>query len=340
MRGPRCSRRSSPCAWRQRRRRGRRRRCRPHGRDGGGAAHRPASSLRPGCAAEAAGSGSGGAAAATAPPHSGHARGATSARPSRGGSRWAFEVEHASRPLRGVWPARLADDCVNATRGCPTAGLRARRRSGTQSTRVGSRSTSACASGRHAPVRSRSRATRVADPEGPPLTPAQLDLGGYLPLPRDRDRVREDLARPRQLEAWRKRAPLLPIWTAGPLDRRALSSTSRRAAGWRGGDARATLSRPADRAGLVDDLVASGLPRAVTAAGKPTGPPGLLLLGVMPRIGSSPWLTETAIRPPRLKSAHPRAPCSRSRCSYTGSGGDSRPGRRLARAEAARRGRS
>jgi hypothetical protein len=92
---------------------------------------------------------------------------------------------------------------------------------------------------------------------------------------------------------------------------------------------------PADRAGLVHDLVASGLlHRAVSAAGRPTADSAeaYYLLGVTElRIGSSQWLTEPeAYLEAAIRTAPGSAPARRAYVvleestllGYTGSGGE------------------
>jgi hypothetical protein len=139
------------------------------------------------------------------------------------------------------------------------------------------------------------------------IAPSQLDLGGYLSdYLAIAIRVRGDLARPRrQLDAWRQRPDvpaylhdLAKLWidALGRLDQP-------REEGQEVRDARDVLAQakqlrrfPADRAGLVHDLVASGmLHRWVTRQGAPTASSAdaYYLLGVTElRIGSSYWLTE------------------------------------------------
>ena len=100
-------------------------------------------------------------------------------------------------------------------------------------------------------------------------------------------------------------------------------------------EAQAVRRFPADRAGLVHDLVASGLlHRAVTAAGKPTpdSAEAYYLLGVTElRIGSSYWLTEPeAYLEAAIRAAPGSAPARRAYVvleestllGYTGSGGE------------------
>jgi hypothetical protein len=178
------------------------------------------------------------------------------------------------------------------------------------------------------------------------LPPAQLDFGGYVA-----DylailiRVRDDLPRAsRRLEAWRKRGPL-PAY----LDELATAwqtALARYAAPTPAGqevarakqalaDAQAVRRFPADRAGLVHDLVASGLlHRAVSAAGTP-GPDtaeAYYLLGVTElRIASSSWLTEPeAYLEASVRAAPGSATARRAYAvleestllGYTGSGGE------------------
>jgi hypothetical protein len=181
---------------------------------------------------------------------------------------------------------------------------------------------------------------------GAGMAPAQLDLGGYLSdYLAITIRVRGELARARRhLDAFGKRGDvpaylgeLVSTWSdaLGQLDvptppgeevARARSVLQ----------AAAELRRfPADRAGLVHDLVASGLlHRAVSAAGKPTtdSAEAYYLLGVTElRIGSSQWLTEPEAY---LEAAIRRAPGSpparrayvvleeSTLLGYTGSGGE------------------
>jgi hypothetical protein len=139
------------------------------------------------------------------------------------------------------------------------------------------------------------------------LPPAQLDLGGYVA-----DylaigiRVKEDLPRMRrQLEAWRGRGELpayleelVTAWQAALARWAAPTPPGQEVARAKEvlAEAQAVRRFPADRAGLVHDLVASGLlHRAVSAKGAP-GPgtaEAYYLLGVTElRIGSSSWLTE------------------------------------------------
>jgi hypothetical protein len=139
------------------------------------------------------------------------------------------------------------------------------------------------------------------------IAPSELDLGGYLSdYLAISIRVRGDLARPRRhLDAWRKRPDVPPyLQDLAKLWVDALGSLDRP---WEEGqevrDARTVLEQgkqlrrfPADRAGLVHDLVASGmLHRWVTRLGAPTtsSAGAYYLLGVTElRIGSSYWLTE------------------------------------------------
>jgi hypothetical protein len=139
------------------------------------------------------------------------------------------------------------------------------------------------------------------------MTPAQLDLGGYLgDYLAIAIRVRGDLPRAQShLDAWRKRGNLpayLDDLTARWVE--ALGSLGAPTPpGQEVARARqvleqaATLRRfPADRAGLVHDLVASGLlHRAVSSLGKPSpqSAEAYYLLGVTEmRIETSHWLTE------------------------------------------------
>ena len=139
------------------------------------------------------------------------------------------------------------------------------------------------------------------------VAPSELDLGGYLSdYLAISIRVRGDLARPRRhLDAWRRRPDVPPyLHDLAKLWVDALGSLDRP---WEEGqevrDARTVLEQgkqlrrfPADRAGLVHDLVASGmLHRWVTRLGTPTASSAgaYYLLGVTElRIGSSYWLTE------------------------------------------------
>ncbi len=180
----------------------------------------------------------------------------------------------------------------------------------------------------------------------PPLTPAQLDLGGYLSdYLAISIRVRGDLARPRQhLEAWRKSTDLpayldelVGIWVGALAKLDVPTPPGQEVARARQVlEGAATVRRfPADRAGLVNDLVASGLlHRAVTAAGKPTkdSAEAYYLLGVTElRIGSSPWLTEPEAYLEAAIRAAPGSPPARrayvvleesTLLGYTGSGGE------------------
>jgi hypothetical protein len=139
------------------------------------------------------------------------------------------------------------------------------------------------------------------------LAPAALDFQGflsdYLALA---IRVRGDLARARtQLDAWRKREPLpayleelVAVWIDA-LARLDVPTPK----GEELARAKAVLAEservrrfPADRAGLVHDLVASGLlHQRVNALASPTpdSAEAYYLLGVIElRLVSSPWLTE------------------------------------------------
>ena len=178
------------------------------------------------------------------------------------------------------------------------------------------------------------------------VSPAELDLGGYLSdYLAVAIRVRGDLARARRhLEAWRKR-PDLPaylqelakVWVdaLGTLD----APTPK---GEEVARAKAVLEQakqvrrfPADRAGLVHDLVASGLlHRRVTALGAPTpeAAEAYYLLGVTElRIGSRYWLTEPESYLEAAIRAAPGRPPARQAyvvleestlLGYTGSGGE------------------
>ncbi len=178
------------------------------------------------------------------------------------------------------------------------------------------------------------------------MGPAQLDLGGYLSdYLAITIRVRGELARARRhLHAFGKRrdvpvylAELVTAWSdaLGELD-------VPTPAGEEVARARAVLASaahvrrfPADRAGLVHDLFASGLlHRAVSAAGKPSADSAeaYYLLGVTElRIGSSPWLTEPeAYLEAAIRAAPGGAPARRAYAvleestllGYTGSGGE------------------
>jgi hypothetical protein len=179
---------------------------------------------------------------------------------------------------------------------------------------------------------------------GKQLTPAELDLGGYLSdYLAIAIRVRGDLARAkRHLDAWRRR-PDLPAYleelaatwvdALGELEKPTPQGQelARAKAVLEQGK---TLRRfPADRAGLVHDLVASGLlHRHVTAAGKPTpaSAEAYYLLGVTElRIGSSYWLTEPESYLEAAIRAAPGQPAARQAyvvleestlLGYTGSG--------------------
>ncbi len=176
------------------------------------------------------------------------------------------------------------------------------------------------------------------------VAPSQLDLGGYLSdYLAVAIRVREDLARPRrQLDAWRRR-PDVPAYLQD-LARLWVEALGRldvpREEGQELRDARAVLEQaqrlrrfPADRAGLVHDLVASGmLHRWVTRIGAPTpaSASAYYLLGVTElRIGSSYWLTEPESYLEAAIRAAPGQPAARdaylvleeaSWLGYTGSG--------------------
>jgi hypothetical protein len=178
------------------------------------------------------------------------------------------------------------------------------------------------------------------------LPPAQLDLGGYVA-----DylaiviRVRDDLPRAsRQLAAWRKRGELpayldelATAWQAALARYAAPTPRGQEVARAKQvlADAQAVRRFPADRAGLVHDLVASALlHRAVTAAGTP-GPEtaeAYYLLGVTElRIASSSWLTEPEAYLEAAVRAAPGSPTARrayavleesTLLGYTGSGGE------------------
>jgi hypothetical protein len=181
---------------------------------------------------------------------------------------------------------------------------------------------------------------------GRELTPAQLDLGGYLSdYLAITIRVRGKLARAaRQLESFRKR-PDMPAYLADLLETwtRALTALDvPTPPGQEVERARQVLAEasqlrrfPADRAGLVHDLVASGLlHRAVSAAGPPSAATSeaYYLLGVTElRIGTSAWLTEPeAYLEVAIRAAPGSAPARRAYVvleestllGYTGSGGE------------------
>jgi hypothetical protein len=178
------------------------------------------------------------------------------------------------------------------------------------------------------------------------LAPAQLDLGGYLAdYLAITIRVREDLPRARRhLEQWRKTAELpayldelTSIWIDALAKLSEPTPAGREVARAKEvlADAQTVRRFPADRAGLVHDLVASGLlHRAVTAQGKPTADSAeaYYLLGVTElRIGSSDWLTEPeAYLEAAIRAAPGSAPARRAYVmleestllGYTGSGGE------------------
>jgi hypothetical protein len=180
----------------------------------------------------------------------------------------------------------------------------------------------------------------------PKMPPAQLDLGGYLSdYLAISIRVREDLPRARRhLEAWRKSAALpayldelVSIWVGalGSLDKPVPPGQEVARAKAVLEEAQRVRRFPADRAGLVHDLVASGLlHRAVTAKGKPTADAAeaYYLLGVTElRIGSSYWLTEPeAYLEAAIRAAPGSQPARRAYVvleestllGYTGSGGE------------------
>jgi hypothetical protein len=139
------------------------------------------------------------------------------------------------------------------------------------------------------------------------IAPSQLDLGGYLSdYLAVAIRVRGDLERPRRhLDAWRRRPDvpaylqdLARVWVdaLGRLDVKREEGKELRDGRQVLEEAKQLRRFPADRAGLVHDLVASGmLHRLVTRIGKPTpaSAEAYYLLGVTElRIGSSYWLTE------------------------------------------------
>ena len=179
---------------------------------------------------------------------------------------------------------------------------------------------------------------------GNAVSPTELDLGGYLSdYLAVAIRVRGDLPRARRhLDAWRRR-PDLPaylqdlagVWVdaLGALDAPTPQGAEVARAKQVLEQARAVRRFPADRAGLVHDLVASGLlHRRVTEVGKPT--PGsaeaYYLLGVTElRIGSSAWLTEPESYLEAAIRAAPGQPAARQAyvvleestlLGYTGSG--------------------
>jgi len=178
------------------------------------------------------------------------------------------------------------------------------------------------------------------------LPPAQLDLGGYLSdYLAITIRVKEDLPRARRhLEAWRKGSQLpaylselVTIWVdaLARLEKPTPAGQELARAKVVLAEAQTVRRFPADRAGLVHDLVASGLlHRAVTALGKPTAESAeaYYLLGVTElRIGSSSWLTEPeAYLEAAIRAAPGTAPARRAYVvleestllGYTGSGGE------------------
>lgn len=178
------------------------------------------------------------------------------------------------------------------------------------------------------------------------LPPAQLDLGGYVAdYLAIQIRVRDDLPRARrQLEAWRKRGDLpayldelVTAWVGALARFEAPTPPGQEIARAKQvlADAQAVRRFPADRAGLVHDLVASGLlHRAVTAAGAPgqETAEAYYLLGVTElRIASSSWLTEPEAYLEASVRAAPGSATSRrayavleesTLLGYTGSGGE------------------
>jgi hypothetical protein len=157
--------------------------------------------------------------------------------------------------------------------------------------------------------------------------------------------VKEDLPRVRrQLETWRKRGDLpaylvelVAAWEAALARWAAPTPPGREVARAKEvlADAQAVRRFPADRAGLVHDLVASGmLHRAVSAAGTPTASTSeaYYLLGVTElRIGASAWLTEPEAYLEAAIRAGPGSPPARrayvvleesTLLGYTGSGGE------------------
>jgi hypothetical protein len=183
-------------------------------------------------------------------------------------------------------------------------------------------------------------------PPGGKLPPAELDLGGYLSdYLAVAIRVRGDLPRARrQLDAFRRRPDLpaylqdlVTVWidALGSLDQPVQKGQELARARQVLEQAKAVRRFPADRAGLVHDLVASGLlHRYVSELGKPT--PGsaeaYYLLGVTElRIGSSDWLTEPESYLEAAIRAAPGQPAARQAYvvleestlqGYTGSAGE------------------
>jgi hypothetical protein len=181
---------------------------------------------------------------------------------------------------------------------------------------------------------------------GGALSPAELDLGGYLSdYLAVAIRVRGDLPRARRhLDAFRRR-PDLPAYlqdlasawvdALGALDQPAKPGEEVARAKQVLEKAQAVRRFPADRAGLVHDLVASGLlHRRVTELGKPTpeSAEAYYLLGVTElRIGSSYWLTEPESYLEAAIRAAPGKPAARQAYvvleestlqGYTGSAGE------------------
>jgi hypothetical protein len=178
------------------------------------------------------------------------------------------------------------------------------------------------------------------------LAPAQLDLGGYLSdYLAIAIRVRRDLPRARRhLDAWRRREALpayldelTRIWVdaLGTLDVPTAPGEELARAKAVLEEARKVRRFPADRAGLVHDLVASGLlHRRVSADGAPTSDSAeaYYLLGVTElRIGSSYWLTEPEAYLEAAIRAAPKSASARQAyvvleestlTGYTGSGGE------------------
>jgi hypothetical protein len=179
---------------------------------------------------------------------------------------------------------------------------------------------------------------------GNAVSPTELDLGGYLSdYLAVAIRVRGDLPRARRhLDAWRRR-PDLPaylqdlagVWVdaLGALDAPTPKGAEVARAKQVLEQARTVRRFPADRAGLVHDLVASGLlHRRVTELGKPTpeSAEAYYLLGVTElRIGSSAWLTEPESYLEAAIRAAPGQPAARQAyvvleestlLGYTGSG--------------------
>lgn len=178
------------------------------------------------------------------------------------------------------------------------------------------------------------------------MSPAKLDLSGYLSdYLAIAIRVKGDLARARlHLDSFRTHrelppylAELVAAWVEALQQLDVPTPPGQEVARARQVlDAAAKVRRfPADRAGLVHDLVASGLlHRAVSAAGKPTADTAeaYYLLGVTElRIGSSSWLTEPEAYLEAAIRAAPGSPSARrayvvleesTLLGYTGSAGE------------------